>query len=125
MYIIKVIIHKDSNTVKYIKMIREFMPDLSMGGIKQHIEAGEPAFEFDMDANDWMYLEELDFNEDKWLRRFYTFLQKLQKAGAVLELIEEYTLDDEINSEIITLQELDSEIRLRKELSDDCEKYPD
>ena len=115
MFIIKVIIQKDSNTVKYIKMIRKFMPDLSMGGIKQRIEAGEPAFEFDLDANDWMYLEELDYNEDKWLRRFYKFLQKLQKAGAVLELIEEYSLDNEIRSENITLQELNSEIQLRKE----------
>ena len=125
MYIIKVIIHKDSNTVKYIKMIREFMPDLSMGGIKQRIEAGEPAFEFDLDANDWMYLEELDYNEDKWLKRFYCFLQELIKAGAVLELIEENTLDDGICSEKITMSELNSEIRLRKELSDYCEKYPD
>ncbi len=119
MEIIRVTIAKDSNTVKFIKLIREFESSLSMGEIKAHIENGEPVISFDMDSNDWIHME--DMTEEKWQLGFYSFLDKLRKSGAVLTLTEEY----DGKCEDITMEQLADEIRNNKELWDELETYPD
>lgn len=124
MHLIEVKIAKDNNTIKYIKMIREFDSSIPMGEIKKRIDSGEVVFDFDLDGNDWLYIENM--TEYKWHRNFYKFLQNLIKNGAKLELIEKYEMDaSEIHTETIDMKGLDRQIKFDKEISDEVDKYPD
>lgn len=120
MDIIKATVEKDDNILKYIKLIRKFDPSLSIGFIKDRIENGEPVIIFDMDANDWIYME--DMTQEKWQLSLYEFLDTLQKSGAVLHIISE---SDITGSRSVKLMELRAMIRRNKEIMDDVEKYPD
>ena len=115
MDIVQIKIAKDSNTVSYIKIIRDYDKRVSMSEIKKSIEENDFVYSFDLDGRDWMYLENM--TEYKWHSMFFAFLKKLQAAGADLRIY--------INGEEERMELLNNWIHTIKSIADDCEKYPD
>ena len=57
-------ITKDKNVIPYIKLIKEFDKTVSANGIsiaeiKKRIEENQFVYSFDLDAGDWMYIENM------------------------------------------------------------------
>ena len=123
MHLVKLKIKKDRNTIQYIKLLRGFDSSLSLSGIKNGIEAGETVLTFDLDNREWIYEE--DMTENKYHRRFWQFLQQLQRAGAALSLTYEYEVFGKWKIKAISMKELDRIIRFNKEIADEVENNPD
>lgn len=115
MDIVRVKIENDSNIVSYIKIIRAYDKSISMSEIKKNIEENNFAYSFDLENREWMYLE--DMTEYKWHSLFIEFLNKLQKAGAKLDIF--------IDGKRENMELLQNWVNTIKEISEDCEKYPD
>ncbi len=115
MSIVQIKIKKDDKAIAYIKIIREFDSSVPMGEIKKRIEQNDYVHEFDLDARDWIYLENM--TEYQWHQRYLVFLKELEAAGAKLEIYRDGKPE--------TMKSLKDKIRFIKEIYDDCEKYPD
>lgn len=115
MDLVQIKIKKDENTISYIKIIREFDKTIPISEIKRSIETNDFVYGFDLDRSDWLYLENM--TEYKWHRNFVKFLKKLKKAGADLEIYK--------NGRLESMQLLENWIHTRKEISEECERYPD
>ena len=112
---VQIKIQKDDKTITYVKIIHEFDKSIPISDIKKRIEQNQFVHEFDLDARDWMYIENM--TEYKWHKAYLKFLKKLEDAGAKLEIY----LDGELES----MQILKNWINTMKGISDDCDKYPD
>ena len=60
MHLIKVKIEKDDNTIKYIKMIREYDSSVSIGDLKKRIDTNDTVITFDLLAR------VIRFNKELW-----------------------------------------------------------
>ena len=112
---VQIKIQKDDKTITYVKIIHEFDKSIPISDIKKRIEQNQFVHEFDLDARDWMYIENM--TEYKWHKAYLKFLKKLEDAGAKLEIY----LDGRLES----IQFLKNWINTMKGISDDCDKYPD
>lgn len=117
---ITITIKKDSNMVKYIQEIRKYDSTLSIGEIKNSIMDGTPVLTKKLIEYD--FSDEFVNNIDPHTRNmmFYDLVKHLLDMGA--DMIIKQTDQFE---EVIDLEGLLREIRLVKEISDDCDKYPD
>ena len=88
MHLIKVKIEKDDNTIKYIKMIREYDSSVSIGDLKKRIDTNDTVITFDLHNRDWIHMENM--TEYKMHQAFYNFIQNLIKNGAKVEMTYEY-----------------------------------
>ncbi len=124
MHLVKVKIEKDDNTIKYIKMIREYDSSVSIGELKKRIDANDTVIVFDLHNRDWIDME--DMTEYKMQRAFYDFIQKLIQNGAKVQLTYEYEVSGYgLRTEQLDMESLDRVIKYNKELWDDIEKNPD
>lgn len=94
MDLIQVKIKPDNNTLKYISMIRKFDKSLSIGEIKDNIEAGEYAVVFDLDAydDDDEFIQEV-IPHEKHLN-FLRFIEALEVIGASLSFYHNDELEE-------------------------------
>lgn len=82
-------IEKDANTVKYIKLIRDYDKTISIGDIKRKIDSGDYVIEFDPFGYS-LYDESVkNISEKQYIKRFYKLVQELQKAGAIITVFDE------------------------------------
>ena len=88
MHLIKVKIEKDDNTIKYIKIIREYDSSVSIGDLKKRIDTNDTVITFDLHNRDWIHMENM--TEYKMQQAFYNFIQNLIKNGAKVEMTYEY-----------------------------------
>ncbi len=124
MHLIKVKIQKDNNTIKYIKMIREYDSSVSIGDLKKRIDANDAVIVFDLDNRDWIHMENM--TEYKMHRAFYSFMQKLIENGAKIELTYEYEVSGYgLCTEKLDMEALDRLIKFNKEIWDEVENNPD
>lgn len=124
MHLIKVKIQKDDNTIKYIKMIREYDRYVSIGDLKKRIDANDVVIVFDLDNKDWIHMENM--TEYKMQRSFYSFMQKLIENGAKVELTYEYEVSGYgLCTEQLDMEALDRLIMFNKEIWDEVENNPD
>lgn len=124
MHLVKVKIEKDDNTIKYIKMIREYDSSVSIGELKKRIDANDTVIVFDLHNRDWIDME--DMTEYKMQRAFYDFIQKLIQNGAKVQLTYEYEVSGYgFRTEHLDMESLDRVIKYNKELWDDIENNPD
>ena len=91
------------------------MKSVSIGDIKKNIDCNDFVCSFDLNARDWMYIEGM--TKYKWHSEFYKMLMQLEHSGAELEVF--------IEGRKESMQFLNNWINTIKEISDDCEKYPD
>lgn len=115
MDIVQIKIRQDGNALSYVKIIRDFDKTIPMSEIKKRIEENQVVHEFDLEGREWMYIEGM--TEYEWHWRYYQFLKRLEEAGANLEIF--------LNGESESMQLLDNWIHSIKEISDDCDRYPD
>lgn len=121
---VKVKIEKDDNTIKYIKMIREYDSSVSIGELKKRIDANDTVILFDLHNRDWIDME--DMTEYKMQRAFYDFIQKLIQNGAKVEMTYEYEVSGYgLKTEQLDMKSLARVIRFNKELWDEVENNPD
>lgn len=121
---VKVKIEKDDNTIKYIKMIREYDSSVSIGELKKRIDANDTVIVFDLHNRDWIDME--DMTEYKMQRAFYDFIQKLIQNGAKVEMTYEYEVSGYgLKTEQLDMKSLARVIRFNKELWDEVENNPD
>lgn len=124
MNLIKVKIEKDDNTIKYIKIIREYDNTVSIGELKKKIDANDTVIGFDLDNRDWINMENM--TEYKLHREFYSFIQTLIKNGAKVEMTYEYEVSGYgIQTEQLDMKSLDRLIKFNKEIWDEVENNPD
>ena len=124
MNLIKVKIEKDDNTIKYIKIIREYDNSVSIGEVKKKIDANDTVIVFDLDNRDWINMENM--TEYKLHREFYSFIQALIRNGAKVEMTYEYEVSGHgIQTERLDMKSLDRLIKFNKELWDEVENNPD
>ena len=124
MHLVKVKIEKDDNTIKYIKMIREYDSSVSIEELKKRIDANDTVIVFDLHNRDWIDME--DMTEYKMQRAFYDFIQKLIQNGAKVQLTYEYEVSGYgLRTEHLDMESLDRVIKYNKELWDDIENNPD
>ena len=123
-HLVKVKIEKDDNTIKYIKMIREYDSSVSIGELKKRIDANDTVIVFDLHNRDWIDME--DMTEYKMQRAFYDFIQKLIQNGAKVEMTYEYEVSGYgLKTEQLDMKSLARVIRFNKELWDEVENNPD
>lgn len=123
-HLVKVKIEKDDNTIKYIKMIREYDSSVSIGELKKRIDANDTVIVFDLHNRDWIDMEEM--TEYKMQRAFYDFIQKLIQNGAKVEMTYEYEVSGYgLKTEQLDMKSLARVIRFNKELWDEVENNPD
>ena len=123
-HLVKVKIEKDDNTIKYIKMIREYDSSVSIGELKKRIDANDTMIVFDLHNRDWIDME--DMTEYKMQRAFYDFIQKLIQNGAKVEMTYEYEVSGYgLKTEQLDMKSLARVIRFNKELWDEVENNPD
>lgn len=121
---VKVKIEKDDNTIKYIKMIREYDSSVSIGELKKRIDANDTVIVFDLHNREWIDME--DMTEYKMQRAFYDFIQKLIQNGAKVEMTYEYEVSGYgLKTEQLDMKSLARVIRFNKELWDEVENNPD
>lgn len=121
---VKVKIEKDDNTIKYIKMIREYDGSVSIGELKKRIDANDTVIVFDLHNREWIDME--DMTEYKMQRAFYDFIQKLIQNGAKVEMTYEYEVSGYgLKTEQLDMKSLARVIRFNKELWDEVENNPD
>ena len=92
MHLIKVKIEKDDNTIKYIKMIREYDSSVSIGDLKKRIDTNDTVITFDLHNRDWIHMENM--TEYKMHQAFYNFIQNLMKNGSKVEMTYEYEVEN-------------------------------
>ena len=123
-HLVKVKIEKDDNTIKYIKMIREYDSSVSIGELKKRIDAPDTVIVFDLHNREWIDME--DMTEYKMQRAFYDFIQKLIQNGAKVEMTYEYEVSGYgLKTEQLDMKSLARVIRFNKELWDEVENNPD
>ena len=123
-HLVKVKIEKDDNTIKYIKMIREYDGSVSIGELKKRIDANDTVIVFDLHNREWIDME--DMTEYKMQRAFYDFIQKLIQNGAKVEMTYEYEVSGYgLKTEQLDMKSLARVIRFNKELWDEVENNPD
>lgn len=117
---ITIVIKKDSNMVKYISEIRKYDSTLSIGEIKSNITNGTPVLTKQLIEYDFSdeFVNHIDPHTRNMM--FYDLVKRLSELGA--DMIIKQTDQFE---EVLDLDGLLREIRLVKEIADDCEKYPD
>lgn len=121
---VKVKIEKDDNTIKYIKIIREYDSSVSIGELKKRIDANDTVIVFDLHNRGWIDME--DMTEYKMQRAFYDFIQKLIQNGAKVEMTYEYEVSGYgLKTEQLDMKSLARVIRFNKELWDEVENNPD
>lgn len=124
MHLIKVKIEKDDNTIKYIKMIREYDSSVSIGDLKKRIDTNDTVITFDLHNRDWIHIENM--TEYKMHQAFYNFIQNLIKNGAKVEMTYEYEVSGYgLKTEQLDMKSLARVIRFNKELWDEVENNPD
>ena len=121
MDVIQIKIKKDKNIISYIKLIKDFDKSVSANGIsvseiKNRIEEDQFVYAFDLDAGDWMYIENM--TEHEWHFRFLNLLEKLVKIGADLTV---YHNNEASSLELIrnwlnTIKEISEESNAESEL---------
>lgn len=89
-------IEKDSSTLKYIKIIREFDSSLSMAAIKQKIEENDYVVDLDLEYFD--VLEDIQGIDRKKI--FREMIEELYESGAKVSIFE--------NEELISIEILDN-----------------
>lgn len=89
-------IEKDSSTLKYIKIIREFDSSLSMAAIKQKIEENDYVVDLDLEYFD--VLEDIQGLDRKKI--FREMIEELYESGAKVSIFE--------NEELISIEILDN-----------------
>ena len=114
---VKIKIAKDENMFTYIKMIRSYSKDSSLGKIKKQIENNDAVIVFDSFGYDFNDEFTKGVTEDDYNFGFYKFLENLQKSGAVMTIY--------IDNEKADMQSLYQHIVFEKEIREDTEKYPD
>ena len=114
---ITITIKKDSNMVKYISEIRKYDSMLSIGEIKNNIMNGSPVLTKKLIEYD--FSDEFVNNIDPHTRNmmFYDLVKRLLDIGA--DIIIKQTDQFE---EVLDLEGLLREIRMVKEISDDCDR---
>lgn len=116
MHLIQLKIKKDSFLVKYIKMIREFDPSLSMGEIKQRIEEDNFVIGFDLEYYD--VLEDICGMDKK--KVFRHLIHSLCEAGAQIsvydngELSSTEFLDNQLESMDVTEKQVERDMEREK-----------
>lgn len=115
MDLVQIKIEKDDNSISYIKIIRAFDKSVSISDIKNKIDCNDFIYSFYLEARDWMYIEGM--TEYKWHSEFYNMLIQLEASGAALEIY----IDGRKESMLL----LSNWINTIKEISDDCDEYPD
>ena len=116
MDIIQIKIKKDKNIISYIKLIKEFDKTVSANGIsvseiKKRIEDDQFVYGFDLDAGDWMYIENM--TKHKWHSRFMNLLKELVKTGADLTVYH--------NNEVTSLELVENWLHTIKEISEETD----
>ena len=116
MDIIQIKIKKDKNIISYIKLIKEFDKTVSANGIsvselKKSIEENRYVYSFDLDAGDWMYIENM--TEHEWHSRFLHLLKELDRIGADLTVYH--------NNEVTSLELVENWLQTRKEISEETD----
>ncbi len=116
MDIIQIKIKKDKNIISYIKLIKEFDKTVSANGIsvselKKSIEENRYVYSFDLDAGDWMYIENM--TEHEWHSRFLNLLRELVKTGADLTVYR--------NNEVTSLELVENWLHTIKGISEETD----
>ena len=116
MDIIQIKIKKDKNIISYIKLIKEFDKTVSANGIsvselKKSIEENRYVYSFDLDAGDWMYIENM--TEHEWHSRFVNLLKELVKTGADLTVYR--------NNEVTSLELVENWLHTIKGISEETD----
>lgn len=116
MDIIQIKIKKDKNIISYIKLIKEFDKTISSNGIsvselKKSIEENRFVYNFDLDAGDWMYIENM--TEHEWHSRFLHLLKELDRIGADLTVYH--------NDEVTSLKLVENWLNTIKEISEETD----
>lgn len=106
MDLIQLKIKKDNSLAKYIKIIRGFDSSLSVGAIKQKIEADDFVTGFDLEYYD--VLEDINGIDRK--QSFRDMTEELCKAGAQISIYQ--------NGDLITLEALDNWLETINEVSE-------
>lgn len=106
MDLIQLKIKKDNSLAKYIKIIRGFDSSLSVGAIKQKIEADDFVTGFDLEYYD--VLEDINGTDRK--RSFRDMTEELCKVGAQISIYQ--------NGDLITLEALDNWLETINEVSE-------
>lgn len=106
MDLIQLKIKKDNSLAKYIKIIRGFDSSLSVGAIKQKIEADDFVTGFDLEYYD--VLEDINGIDRK--QGFRDMTEELCKAGAQISIYQ--------NGDLITLEALDNWLETINEVSE-------
>jgi len=116
MDVIQIKIKKDKNIISYIKLIKEFDKTVSANGIsvselKKSIEENKFVYSFDLDAGDWMYIENM--TEHEWHSRFLNLLKELVKIGADLTVYH--------NNEVTSLELIGNWLHTIKEIAEETD----
>lgn len=116
MDIIQIKITRDKNVISYIKLIKAFDKTVSANGIsvseiKKRIAENQIVYSFDLDAKDWMYIENM--TEYEWHSRFMHLLQELVKTGANLTVYH--------NNELTSLELIEKRLNTIKEISEEID----
>lgn len=106
MDLIQLKIKKDNSLAKYIKIIRAFDSSLSVGAIKQKIEADDFVTGFDLEYYDVME----DLNDIDRKQEFRDMTEELCKAGAQIKVYQ--------NGELISLEVLDNRLESINRISE-------
>ena len=111
-------IEKDANTVKYIKLIRDYDKTISIGDIKRKIDSGDYVIEFDPFGYS-LYDESVkNISEKQYIKRFYKLVQELQKAGAIITVFDE-------DGDSGGIQFLKRELDMCLDIIAETKRYPD
>ena len=115
--IVEVKITKDENMLSYIKMIRSYSKNLSIGEIKRQIENNNTVIKFDTSGYDFNDVFTKGLTEDDYNFGFYEFLEKMQHKGAKLSVF--------LDKEKSDIQSLYQRLVFEKEIRHEIEMYPD
>ena len=115
--IVEVKITKDENMLSYIKMIRSYSKNLSIGEIKRQIENNNTVIKFDTSGYDFNDEFTKGLTEDDYNFGFYEFLEEIQDKGAKLIIF--------LDNKKADMQSLYHRLVFEKEIRHEIEMYPD
>lgn len=113
MDLIQIIIKKDNNYIKYIKLLRDFDGSLSMDTIKKQMDNNGYVVEFDLESYD--LLDEINEIEKKDV--FRQLIEKLVHLGATITIFE--------NDVPISIEILDNLLESMNETKRQIERHND
>ena len=115
--IVEVKIKKDENMLSYIKMIRLYSKNLSIGEIKRQIENNNTVIKFDTSGYDFNDVFTKGLTEDDYNFGFYKFLEEIRDKGVKLSIF--------LDKEQADMQSLHQRLVFEKEIREEIEEYPD